>query len=115
MDQITATQLLGPLMKYSWDYLILAYALTLMGVAVHWVKKCVQQKLDFVKYWTCNKQSSVLVVLTTTAGYFTTLIVDPNPSLMTFISISYMADSMLNRDGGPKVNQNAREPDEPSY
>lgn len=116
-DAITSVDLLGPLMKYSWDYFVISYAFTLLGIATHYVKKCVQEKLDFVRYWTANKQSSVLVILTATASYFTTLLVDPNPNLMTFLAISYMADSMLNKDGGPRNTggQNGQDSDEPKF
>lgn len=117
-DQVSALELLGPLTKYTWDYFVISYLFTVLGIAVHYVKKCVQEKLDFVLYWTANKQSSILVILTATASYFTTLLVDPNPNLMTFMAISYMADSMLNKDGGPKQRagiQNGQDNGEPRY
>lgn len=117
-EQVSALELLGPLTKYTWDYFVISYLFTVLGIAVHYVKKCVQEKLDFVLYWTANKQSSILVILTATASYFTTLLVDPNPNLMTFMAISYMADSMLNKDGGPKQItgiSNGQDNGEPRY
>lgn len=97
----SAADLLGPLMKYTWDYYLIAYLVTIGGVMVHWIQKCVKDKLDFVQYWTTNKFSSVLVFISATTSFFVILMTDPNPNLMTFVGISYMVDSMLNKGGGP--------------
>lgn len=109
-----SSALLGPLANYTWDYYVLSLLVTFLGVVAHYIKKCVREKLDWVKYWTTNKGNSLLVIFGVLTSYFGILLTDPNPSMLTFISISYMIDSMLNKDGGVRAGINPIN-DEPTY
>lgn len=89
--------LLGPLMSYGWDYILVSFLATLFGTASHYAKKCLKTEADWDTYWQNNKKNSALALVTMIGSYFGTLLADPNASLLTFAAIGYTVDSVINK------------------
>lgn len=106
-------ELLGPLAKYSLGYFALSFCITLLGVLSHYAKKCALEGFDWKQYWTTNKASSIVSITAVVTGYLTILITDPSPSIVTFLTIGYMTDSVLNKPGATR--NVGKTSDEPTY
>lgn len=104
---IEVNDLLGPLAKYSVGYFVLSFAITLVGVLSHYVKKCALEGFDWGQYWMVNKANSIASISAALTAYVTILMTDPSPSIITFLTIGYMTDSVLNKPG---ATRNVREP-----
>lgn len=99
--------LLGPLAKYSVGYFAFSFFITLLGVMSHYVKKCVLEGFHWGQYWMANKANSIASISAALTAYLTILMTDPSPSIITFLTIGYMTDSVLNKPG---ATRNVREP-----
>lgn len=96
-NEIGLTTLFGPLIKYTWDYLLFSYLITIGGVAMHYAKKVMRTEADWDTYWSENKKNSLFSIAAATGSYFAILLSDPNASILTFAAIGYTVDSALNK------------------
>ena len=74
----------------------LAALMWLMGLASHYLKKCIREKIGFKEYWTSHPNESVLSVV----GGIAALIVLLNAGetdLFVFFGAGYIADSLINK------------------
>lgn len=96
-EQRTAVSLLGPLLSYGWDFLLISFLATLFGTVSHYAKRCLKSEADWNTYWNNNKKNSALALITMIGSYFGILLADPNASIMTFAAIGYTVDSVFNK------------------
>lgn len=105
--------LLGPLANYSLGYFVFSFVITALGVLSHYVKKCALEGFQWSQYWTANKANSIASISAALTAYLTILMTDPSPSTITFLTIGYMTDSVLNKPGATR--NVGKSSDEPTY
>lgn len=110
---VEVSDLLGPLAQYSVGYYAFSFFITILGVLSHYAKKCALEGFDWRQYWTSNKANSIASLTAVITGYMTILITDPSPSIVTFLTIGYMTDSVLNKPGATR--NVGKSSDEPTY
>ena len=96
-EQRSALDLLGPILTYGWDYLLISFLAALFGTVSHYVKRCLKSEADWDTYWQHNKKNSALALISMIGSYFGILLADPNASILTFAAIGYTMDSMFNK------------------
>lgn len=91
------SDLLGPLMLYSWGYLLLSFSVTSSGVVIHYIKKCIRLEADWDTYWIKHKAQTFTALTAAFSSYISILMTNTEASLVTFFAIGYVVDSMFNK------------------
>lgn len=94
---IESETLLGFLPYYSFGYIILSLACWFGGVAAHFLKRCYMEDMAIVDYWKSKPYASVSSIVAGLVVYLITLITSGNANLITFFTIGYILDSVINR------------------
>ena len=96
-QEIGVGSLLGYITDYSWAYLALAVLAWMSGVVAHYVKKCKRDDICFRDYWMSHMDASVSSIVVGLIALITTLVNEPNASIITYFGIGYAIDSMINK------------------
>lgn len=94
---ITAKDLLGYLPDYTMWYIILSLLCWASGVAAHFLKRCWIEKISFKDYWLSHVEASIASIIAGLVVYVITLITSGNSNFITFFTIGYILDSVINR------------------
>lgn len=94
---ITAESLLGYLPDYSMWYIILSLLCWASGVGAHFLKRCWLEKIGFKDYWVSHVEASIASIIAGLVVYLITLITSGNANLITFFTIGYILDSVINK------------------
>ena len=97
------SSLLGHINGYSWGYIVLALLAWLSGIISHYVKKCKRDDICFKDYWMDHADASVSSIVLGLVAFATTLINEPNASIITYFGIGYAIDSMVNKANSRKL------------
>lgn len=97
MEQVGVGNLLGFLDSYTIGYLVLSFVVTLVGVVSHYVKKCLKAEAEWNTYWVTHKNQTATALMAALGSYGTVLMTETNASLITYLAIGYVVDSMFNK------------------